>query len=190
MHRRRVGVLIVKELPRGVDSLSGESLTHKCSRTESSEASNSSFYKFQETKFDSSTNRQHGSSILLIKHGRNPKQTFKRNLKRNLGLSHREENTFDSRIYTYSEQSSSRLGIPKLPGQQWMETLPNCFQTNLQSFSETVIGPVCFQTLPPTATINNLAIRPSKCSNISISAGMEITRLAEPVIVSNPVKNV
>ena len=74
-------------------------------------------------------------SLLLIKHGRNPEQTFNRNLERNLGLPHREENTFDSRIYTKSEQSNSRLGIPKLPGQQRMETLPNCFRTNLQSFS-------------------------------------------------------
>ena len=37
-----------------------------------------------------------------------------------------------SRIYTQSEQSNSRLGIPKLPG---------------QSFRETIIGPVCFQNL-------------------------------------------
>ena len=74
-------------------------------------------------------------SLLFIKHGRNPEQTFNRNLERNLGLPHREENTFDSRIYTKSEQSNSRLGIPKLPGQQRMETLSNCFRTNLQSFS-------------------------------------------------------
>ena len=48
--------------------------------------------------------------------------------KRNLVLPHIEETTFD------------RLSIPKLPGQQQMETLSNCFQTNLQSFREAIIG--------------------------------------------------
>ena len=75
--------------------------------------------------------RQHDSSLLLIKHGRNLEQTFNQDLERNLELSHREENTFDTRIYTQFEQSNSRLGIPKLPGQQRVETLPNCFQLNL-----------------------------------------------------------
>ena len=37
-----------------------------------------------------------------------------------------------------------------------METLPNYFQTNLQSFSETIIGSACFQTLAPTPTIYSL----------------------------------
>ena len=147
----------------------GESLACKCSRIRSIEASNSFFYKIQESKINSSTDRQHDSSLLLIKHGRNPEQTFNQNIKRNLGLSHREENTLDSRIYTQSEQSNSRLGILKLPGQQRMETLPNCFQTNLQSFRETIIGPVSFQTLPPTATIHSLVTRLSKCSNRYIS---------------------
>ena len=100
----------------------GESLAHKCSRIGSSEASNYFFffffYKIQKTKFDSSTDRQHDSSLLFIKRERNPKQTFDPNLERNLGLSHREKNTFDSRICTQSEQSNSRLVITKLPGQQ------------------------------------------------------------------------
>ena len=198
---------------------SGESLAHKCSRTGSSEASNSFFSKIQKAKFDSSMDRHHDSSLLFIKHRRNPDQTFNRNLERNLGLPHGEENTFDSRIYTQSEQSNSRLGISKLPGQQEMETLPNCFQTSLQSFRETIIGPVCFQILPPNVTIRSLAIRPSKCSNICTSTGLEIpisvcfftilndtkgikkslkipnqhdhcyTFLVEPVIVSNPAEN-
>ena len=197
---------------------SGESLAHKCSRTGSSEASNSFFSKIQKAKFDSSMDRQHDNSLLFIKHGRNPEQTFNRNLERNLGLSHREENTFDSRIYTQSEQSNS-LGISKLPGQQGMETLPNIFQTNLQSFRETIIGPACFQILPPNVTIRSLAITPSKCNNKCTSTGLEIpisvcfftilndtkgikksskrpnqhdhcyTCLVEPVIVSNPVEN-
>ena len=76
------------------------------------------FYKIQKTKFDSSTDRQHDSSLLFIKRERNPKQTFDPNLERSLGLSHREKNTFDSRICTQSEQSNSRLVITKLPGQQ------------------------------------------------------------------------
>ena len=77
------------------------------------------------------TDRQHDSSLLIIKHRRHPQQTFNRNLERNFGLSHREKNTFDSRIYIQSEQSNSRLGIPKLLEQWQMETLPSCFQTNL-----------------------------------------------------------
>ena len=153
---------------------SGESLAHRCSRIGSSEASNYFFYKIQKTKFDSSTGRQYDSSLLFIKHGKNLEQTFDQNLKSNLGLSHREENTFDSRIYTQSEQSNSRLGIAKLPGQQRMETLSNCFQINLQSYRETIIGSVCFQTLPPTATIYSLATRPSKCGNRCILTGLEI----------------
>ena len=77
------------------------------------------------------TDRQHDSSLLFIKRRRHPQQTFNRNLERNFGLSHREKNTFDSRIYIQSEQSNSRLGIPKLLEQWQMETLPSCFQTNL-----------------------------------------------------------
>ena len=75
------------------------------------------------------------------------------------------EKAFDRRIYTRSEQSNSRLDISKFPGQQQMKTLPNCFQKNLKLFREVIIGPVSFQTLPPTATIYRLAARPSKCSN-------------------------
>ena len=98
--------------------ISGESLAHKCSKIRSSEASNSFIYKIQKTKFDLPTDRQHDSSILFIKHGRHSEQTINQNLKRNLGLLHREEITFDNRIYTKSEQSNSGLGIPKLLGQQ------------------------------------------------------------------------
>ena len=75
-------------------------------------------------------------------------------IERNLGLSHTEEKTFDSRIYTQSEQSNRRLGIPNIPAQQRMKTLSNCFQTNLQPFRETIIRHVCFQTLPLTAMID------------------------------------
>ena len=56
----------------GLMVFSGESLAHKCSRIRSSEASNSFFYNIQETKINSSTDRQHDSSLLFIKHGRNP----------------------------------------------------------------------------------------------------------------------
>ena len=122
MHRRRVGVLCVKGLPRGLMVLIGESLARKCSRIRYSDASNSFFYKIQETKINSSMDRQHDSSLLSIRHERNPEQTFNQNLERNLGLSHREENTFDIRIYTQSEQSDSRLSTPKLQGQQPVET--------------------------------------------------------------------
>ena len=91
----------------------GESLARKCSRIGSSEAIVSFIYKIKKTKFHSSTDSQLDSSLLFIKHGKHPEQIFSRNLERNLGLSHREENTFYSRRYTQSEQSNSRLGIPK-----------------------------------------------------------------------------
>ena len=153
--------------------------------------------------------------FILFKHGRHPEQTFNRNL----GSSHRDENTFDSRTYSLSEQSNSRLGFPKLPGQHRIETLANCFQTNLQSFRKTIIGPICFRTLQSTATIHSLTTRPSKCSSRCISTGLEIrisvwfstilndkknikeswkrpdqhdhcyAHLAEPVTVSSPVEN-
>ena len=54
-------------------------------------------------------------------------------------MSHREKDTFESSIYTQSEHTSSRLDFPKLPGQQRMETLPNCFQTNLNSFRKPLL---------------------------------------------------
>ena len=96
------------------------------------------------------------------------------NLKSKSGLSHREENTLDSSIYSQPEQSNSSLGIPKLPGKQRMETFPNCFPTNLQSFRQKIIGPVCFQTLPPTVTIHSHVTRSSKCSDRCISTGLKI----------------
>ena len=98
-----------------------------------------------------------------------------------------------------------------------MKTLPNCFKTNLLSFAETILGPVCFQTLPSTVTIDDVVTRTSKCSNRCISTGFEIpisvcfstilndgegikessktqdqhdhcyVRLAEPVMAFNPV---
>ena len=70
--------------------------------------------------------RQNDSSLLFIKHGRNLEQAFDQNLKENLRLFHREESAFESRTYNQSEQSKNRLGIPRLPGQQQMVTLPNC----------------------------------------------------------------
>ena len=166
-----LGYYVSMNYHRGSMVFSGESFAHKCSRIGRSEASNSFFYKTQKTKFDSSTDGQHDGSLLFIKHGRKPEQKFDCNLERNFGLYHREENTFVSKICTQSEQSNGRLSTSKLPGQQQMETLPNCFQINLQSFRETIIGPVCFQTLPLTTTIHNLATRPSKCSNGCISTG-------------------
>ena len=132
---------------------SGESLVHKCSRIGCSEIRNSFFYKIQKTKFDLSMGRQHDNSLLFIKHGRNPEQTFQSNRKKFGVISYRGK-TFDSRIYTQSEQSNRRLGIPNIPAQQRMKTLSNCFQTNLQPFRETIIRHVCFQTLPLTAMID------------------------------------
>ena len=58
------------------------------------EVLNSSFNKIQKTKYDSSTDRQHDSSLFFIKHGRNAEQIFDRNLEKSLGLFHREEKIF------------------------------------------------------------------------------------------------
>ena len=151
---------------------SGEILAHKCSVNGSNEASNSFINKIQRTKFDSSTGRQHDSSLLFIKHGRHPEQTSNQILVRDLGLPHREENTCDSKNIYQPQQSKSRVGILALPGQQQMEAFPNCFQTILKLFRESIIGPVCFQISPPTATIHSLAITPSTCSNRCISIGL------------------
>ena len=87
---------------------SGESLAYKCSRIESSEATNSFIYKIQKTKFDSSADRQHDSSLLFIKHGGHPEQTFNRNLEKKLGLSHRQENNFDSSLSNQTADWESR----------------------------------------------------------------------------------
>ena len=125
----------------------GEILAHKCPRIESSETSNSFFYAIQKTKYDSSTDKEHDSSLLFIKHGRNPEQTFNRNLKRNFELLHRKENTFDSSLSNQTADWASQ-------NFQDSSELPHWFQTNLQLFSETIIGPVCFQSLPPTAIIH------------------------------------
>ena len=90
-----LGCFVLRDYHGGSMVFSGETLVRKCSRIGSSEASNSFLYKIQKTKFNLSTDRQHNSSLLLIKHGRNPEQTFNRNLEKKFGLSHREENTFD-----------------------------------------------------------------------------------------------
>ena len=58
---------------------------HNCSRIEISEASNSFIYKTQNTKFNSSKDRQHSSSLLFVKHGRYLEQTFIQNLEDNSG---------------------------------------------------------------------------------------------------------
>ena len=118
---------------------SGKGLAHKCSRIGRSEATNSFIYKIQKPKFDLSSDRQYDSSLLFTKHGRHPEQTFNRNIERNMWLSHREENTLDSRIYTQYDQSNRTLGILKLSGQQRNETLAKCFQTNLQSIRKPVL---------------------------------------------------
>ena len=86
-----LGCFVSRDYHKGSMVCSGKSLAHKCSRIRSSEASNSLFYKIQETKINSSTDKQHDSylslSLLFIKHGRNPEQTFNRNLERTLRLS-------------------------------------------------------------------------------------------------------
>ena len=86
-----LGCVVSRDYHGEAMAFSGESLAHKCSRIRSSKARNSFFYKIQETKINSSTDGQHDSSLLFIKHGRNPEQTFNQDLERNLGLSHREE---------------------------------------------------------------------------------------------------
>ena len=53
--------------------LTGENLAHKCSRIGSSEASNSFWYKIQNTKFDSFTDRQQDTSLsYLLNMGETP----------------------------------------------------------------------------------------------------------------------
>ena len=146
MHRRRVGVFRIKGLSQEVSGFQWREIDTEMFQNWKQEPSNSFFYKIQKTRFDSLTDRQHDSYVLFIKHGRNTEQTFNRNLSKYI-------------------HSLSRLNIPKSPRQPQMEILPNCFETNLQSFRETIIGLVCFQTLSPTATIHSLAARPSKCSN-------------------------
>ena len=105
---------------------SGELLAHKCSKIRSSEAINFSLTKFK--KLNSIHLRIDNMTALsyLLNTGGTLKKHLIEISKKNLALFHREESTFDSRIYTQSEQSNSRLGIPKLPGQQQMVTLPNC----------------------------------------------------------------
>ena len=44
----------------------GEILAHKCPRIESSETSNSFFYAIQKTKYDSSTDKEHDSSLSYL----------------------------------------------------------------------------------------------------------------------------
>ena len=81
MHRRRAGVLYAMGFPRGSLVFSGEILAHKCSRIKSSKASISFIYRTDKAKFNSSTDRQHGSSLLFTSHGRHPEQTLIKILK-------------------------------------------------------------------------------------------------------------
>ena len=113
-------------------------------------------------------------------------QLFNRNIERNFNLSKREEKTVNSWIYTQSEQSNSTLGIRKPPGQQQIQTLLNCFQTNLPSFRETILGRVSFQTLPLTATMHSLSTTLSKRSYRCISVWLEIpTSVCFPIILDD-----
>ena len=165
MYRRKVRVLHVKGLSRGGPRSSVEKTWHiKVLELEAVRLAIFSFTKFKKQKsvhLRIDNIAALSLSLLFIKHGRNPEQTFNQNLERILEKS-------------WAIKHPKRLGIPKLPGQQRMETLPNCFQKNLQSFREAIIGPVCFQTLLPTATIHSLATRPSNYSNRCISTGLEI----------------
>ena len=79
-------------------------------------------------------------SLLFIKHGRNPEQTFNRNPEGNLGLYHREENTFDSRIYTQYEQSNSRLCMSKFPGQQQWKICATVFKQICSHSGKPLLG--------------------------------------------------
>ena len=72
----RLGCFMSRDYHWGSTVFSEESLTHTCSRIGRSKASNSIFYKTQKAKFDSSTDRQHDTSLIFIKYGRNPEQTF------------------------------------------------------------------------------------------------------------------
>ena len=72
----RLGCFVSRDYHWGSTVFSEESLAHTCSRIGRSEASNSIFYKTQKAKFDSSTDRQHVSSLIFIKYGRNLEQTF------------------------------------------------------------------------------------------------------------------
>ena len=60
-----LGCFVSRDYRGGSMVFSGESLAHKCSRTRSSEASNSFFYKIQGTKINSSTDRQHDSFLFI-----------------------------------------------------------------------------------------------------------------------------
>ena len=118
---------------------------YKWSRIESTEASNSFIYKTRKTKFDLSTDRQHDSSVLFIKHGRHPEQTFNRNLKKIRVSSQIRKYIWRQNIYPVWA-IKQQTGNPNTSWTHRIETLPNCFQTNLQSFRETIVWPVYFQT--------------------------------------------
>ena len=138
---------------------------------------------------------------------------------KNLGSAHRYENTFDSRIYTQSEQSNSRLGILILPGHTEKNFCPTVFKQICSHLGKPLFDLFTSKLLPPTVAIHSLATIPLKCTNRCISTGLKIpisvyfstilndrkeikeiskrpdqhdhcyVRLAEPVIVSNPVEN-
>ena len=56
--------------------------------------------------------------------------------------------------YTFDSSLSNQTADWASQNFQDSSELPHWFQTNLQLFSETIIGPVCFQSLPPTAIIH------------------------------------
>ena len=99
MYPNKVGGQHVREFPQGGGGGGGEAMVsyrenvaHKCSRARSSEVSYPFIYSLPGSVINPSSSGQHDSSILLVKHGRNPDRTVDQDFKTNLVLSVKETN--------------------------------------------------------------------------------------------------
>ena len=107
--RERLGCFVSRDYHEGSMVFSGESFTDTFSKTGSSEVFNS------KNLIHLRTDNMTALSYLLNMEGTQNKHLIEIS-KEVWGLSHREKNTFDRRIYTQFEQSNSRMGILKLLG--------------------------------------------------------------------------
>ena len=107
--RDRLGCFVSRDYHERSMVVSGESFTDTFSKTGSSEVFNS------KNLIHLRTDNMTALSYLLNMEGTQNKHLIEIS-KEVWGLSHREKNTFDSRIYAQFEQSNSRMVILKLLG--------------------------------------------------------------------------
>ena len=145
---------------------SGEAITHKYIRTESSKVGNSNVHKIvSKGEGNSLTDGQYCSSIPHCENGGNKKSTAIRLEQADMGVYYTTGNHNYSRTFTRETQCGGGCTVSVSEGLQRMEVMPICLQETVPGSMGTINRSICLQGFEPTSKVHVLEAGPFQSGN-------------------------